>query len=75
MKNAIFFAFFAEKWEGCSHNIETFHKEKSGTHFAKFLISNYLKGVTYGALWAIVVTLRLFWKLRAVWATWLFGMI
>ena len=29
---------------------ETIHNGSRGTHFAKFLISNFLKGLTYSAL-------------------------
>ena len=32
---------------------ETIHNGSRGTHFAKFLISKFLKGLTYSALWAI----------------------
>ena len=37
---------------------ETIHVQENGsrgTHFAKFLISNFLKGLTYSAVWVVAL--------------------
>ena len=41
---------FANQWQPGSQISETIHNGSGGTHCAKFLISIFLKSVTYGAL-------------------------
>ena len=49
----------ANQWRPGSQISETIHNGSRGTNFAKFLISKFLKGLTYSAVYAVIEVLLL----------------